>query len=106
MLFSFAQFEREIIGERTRDKMAAARRKGKRCGGMAILGYDVDPQNGKLVVNEEEAQLVRDIYGLYLRHETLALVVRELSRRGWVNKCWVTRKGRQRGGRIFTALTA
>ena len=38
VLFSFAQFEREIIGERTRDKMAAARRKGKRCGGMAILG--------------------------------------------------------------------
>jgi site-specific DNA recombinase len=105
VLLSFAQFEREIIGERTRDKMAAARRKGKRCGGMAILGYDVDAQNGKLVVNEEEAALVRAIYGLYLRHETLALVVRELSRRGWVNKRWVTRKGRQRGGRAFTKST-
>src|SRR2546423_12080373 len=43
VLISFAQFEREIIGERTRDKMAAARRKGKRCCGMAILGYDADP---------------------------------------------------------------
>jgi site-specific DNA recombinase len=105
VLLSFAQFEREIIGERTRDKMAAARRKGKRCGGMAILGYDVDAHNGKLVVNDEEAQLVRAIYGLYLRHETLALVVRELSRRGWVNKHWVTRKGRQRGGRPFTKST-
>src|SRR2546423_981942 len=84
--------------------MAAARRKRKRCGGMAILGYDVDPQNGKLVVNEEEAALVRAIYGLYLRHQTLALVVRELSRRGWVNKRWVTRKGRQRGGRPFTNI--
>jgi site-specific DNA recombinase len=105
VLLSFAQFEREIIGERTRDKMAAARRKGKRCGGMAILGYDVDPQNGKLVVNDEEAALVRAIYGLYLRHETLVLVVRELSRRGWANKRWVTRKGRARGGRAFTKST-
>ena len=104
VLLSFAQFEREIIGERTRDKMAAARRKGKRCGGMAILGYDVGP-TGKLVVNEQEAALVRAVYGLYLRHETLALVVRELSRRGWVNKRWVTRKGRQRGGRPFTKST-
>lgn len=104
VLLSFAQFEREIIGERTRDKMAAARRKGKRCGGMAILGYDVGA-TGKLVVNDEEAELVRAIYGLYLRHETLALVVQELSRRGWVNKRWVTRKGRQRGGRAFTKST-
>jgi site-specific DNA recombinase len=105
VLLSFAQFEREIIGERTRDKMAAARRKGKRCGGMAILGYDVDAQNGKLVVNEAEAALVRAIYGLYLRHETLALVVQELARRGWVNKRWVTRKGRERGGKPFTKST-
>jgi site-specific DNA recombinase len=105
VLLSFAQFEREIIAERTRDKMAAARRKGKRCGGMAILGYNVDPQSGKLVVNEEEAALVRAIYGLYLRHDTLALVVQELARRGWVNKRWVTRKGRERGGRSFTKST-
>jgi site-specific DNA recombinase len=105
VLLSFAQFEREIIGERTRDKMAAARRKGKRCGGMAILGYDVDAQNGKLVVNEAEAALVRAIYGFYLRHETLALVVQELARRGWVNKRWVTRKGRERGGKPFTKST-
>jgi site-specific DNA recombinase len=104
VLLSFAQFEREIIGERTRDKMAAARRKGKRCGGMAILGYDVGA-TGRLVANDEEAELVRAIYGLYLRHETLALVVQELSRRGWVNKRWVTRKGRQRGGRAFTKST-
>src|SRR5262249_4442346 len=97
VLLSFAQFEREIIGERTRDKIAAARRKGKRCGGMAILGYDVGA-TGKLVVNDEEAELVRAIYGLYLRHETLALLVLELARRGWVNKRWVTRRGRERGG--------
>ena len=55
ILLSFAQFERELIGERTRDKMSAARRKGKWVGGCPVLGYDVDPAGGRLVVNEEEA---------------------------------------------------
>jgi hypothetical protein len=53
ILLSFAQFERELIGERTRDKMSAARRKGKWVGGCPVLGYDVDPGGGRLVVNEE-----------------------------------------------------
>jgi site-specific DNA recombinase len=57
ILLSFAQFERELIGERTRDKMSAARRKGKWVGGCPVLGYDVDPGGGRLVVNEEEAKL-------------------------------------------------
>ena len=60
ILLSFAQFEREIIGERTRDKLSAARRKGKWIGGWPVLGYDV--QNGRLVVNEKEAEQVREIY--------------------------------------------
>jgi site-specific DNA recombinase len=51
ILFSFAQFEREIISERTRDKIAAARRKRKWAGGMPLLGYDVEPRSSKLVVN-------------------------------------------------------
>jgi site-specific DNA recombinase len=58
ILLSFAQFERELIGERTRDKMSAARRKGKWVGGCPVLGYDVDPGGGRLVVNEEEAERV------------------------------------------------
>src|SRR5205085_6322948 len=49
VLLSFAQFEREIISERTRDKIAAARRKGKWSGGMPLLGYDVDPRGSKLI---------------------------------------------------------
>src|SRR5580700_2784797 len=52
ILLSFAQFERELIGERTRDKMSAARRKGKWVGGCPVLGYDVDEGGGRLVVNE------------------------------------------------------
>jgi len=66
ILLSFAQFEREMISERTRDKMAAARKKGKWTGGMPILGYDVDLEKHKLVINEQEAKLVRKIFKLYL----------------------------------------
>jgi site-specific DNA recombinase len=102
VLLSFAQFEREIIGERTRDKIAAARRKGKWAGGHPLLGYDVDPQRFKLAVNEDEAARVRAIFDLYLEHEGLVQVAQELDRRGWVNKRWTTRKGRERGGKPFT----
>jgi site-specific DNA recombinase len=102
VLLSFAQFEREIISERTRDKIAAARRKGKWSGGHPLLGYDVDPRGSKLVVNEAETEQVRAIFALYLEHQGLIPVVRELARRGWVNKRWVTRKGRISGGRGFT----
>jgi site-specific DNA recombinase len=98
VLLSFAQFEREIISERTRDKIAAARRKGKWSGGMPVLGYDVQNPGSKLVVNESEAAQVRAIFQLYLAHEALLPVVQELGRRGWTNKIWTTRKGQQRGG--------
>jgi site-specific DNA recombinase len=66
ILLSFAQFEREMISERTRDKMGAARRKGKWVGGNLILGYDVAPQGGALNVNEDEARRVREIFQMYL----------------------------------------
>jgi site-specific DNA recombinase len=102
VLLSFAQFERELIGERTRDKIAAARRKGKWSGGMPLLGYDVDPQGSKLVVNEAEAVRVRAIFALYRKHQALLPVVQELERRGWKTKQWTTRKGKTRGGVPFT----
>ncbi|HEY7312823.1 MAG TPA: recombinase family protein [Gemmataceae bacterium] len=102
VLLSFAQFEREIIAERTRDKMAATRRKGKWSGGTPVLGYDLDPRGRRLHVNEEEAERVRAIFASYLEHESLLPVVQELARRGWVGKCWQTRNGRTRGGRPFT----
>jgi site-specific DNA recombinase len=102
VLLSFAQFEREIIAERTRDKIAATRRKGKWAGGRPLLGYDVDPRGSKLLVNPDEAEQVREIFRLYLEHEALLPVVQELERRGWRNKRWQTRKGHQRGGQPFT----
>jgi site-specific DNA recombinase len=101
VLLSFAQFEREMIAERTRDKIAATRRKGRWCGGMPILGYDIDRHSVKLVVNEEEAARVRTIFALYLKQRGLMATVEELARRGWHNKRWLTRKGRSCGGQPF-----
>jgi site-specific DNA recombinase len=105
ILLSFAQFEREIISERTRDKLAAARRKGKWAGGMPLLGYNVEPRGSTLVVHKAEAQRVRAIFTLYLQHQSLVPVVEELKRRGWRNKRWRTRKGSSRGGKPFTRNT-
>ncbi|NLE57407.1 MAG: recombinase family protein [Planctomycetes bacterium] len=113
VLLSFAQFEREIISERTRDKIAATRRKGKWSGGMPVLGYDVvgPPGSSKLVVNEDEAARVRAIFELYLDHQSLIETVKELDVRRWTTKRWSTRKGHERGGlpfnknRLFRMLT-
>ena len=102
ILLSFAQFEREIIAERTRDKMSAARRKGKWIGGRPVLGYDIDPRSSRLIVNGDEAIQVRMIFRLYLDHNTLMPVVREIDRRGWRTKQWVTKAGASHGGKRFT----
>ncbi len=100
VLLSFAQFEREMISERIRDKIAATRRKGKWSGGMPLLGYTVE--NTKLVVDETEAAQVRQIFELYLEYQALLPTVKELNRRGWTTKRWVTKKGQSKGGRLFT----
>ena len=102
VLLSFAQFEREIISERTRDKIAATRRKGKWTGGMPLLGYNVEQPGSKLVINETEAAQVRQIFELYLEHRSLLKVVKVLTERGWHNKCWTTKKETRRGGLPFT----
>lgn len=105
VLMSFAEFERQMISERTRDKIAAARRKGKWSGGPPVLGYDIDPKTRKLVVKPEEAERVRQLFHLYIEHQALLPVVREVDRRGWVNKRWVTKAGVERGGRRFDKAT-
>src|SRR5450432_1283194 len=104
VLLSFAQFEREIIGERTRDKIAATRRKGKWSGGRPMLGYDLDPAGQRLAVNTEEAERVRAIFVLFLGHQSLPPVVQELEARGWTNKRWRTRSGKESGGDPFTKV--
>ena len=98
ILLSFAQFEREIISERTRDKMSASRRKGKWIGGHPVLGYDIDPKGGRLLVNPEEAEHVRTLFRLYLELGSLLPVLQEAERRGLLTKRWTTEDGKVRGG--------
>jgi site-specific DNA recombinase len=101
ILLSFAQFERELVGERTRDKMSAARRKGKWVGGCPVLGYDVDPAGGRLVVNEEEAKQVRGIFALFEKHGSALRTLAEIERRGWRLKSWTRKTGQFRKGGPF-----
>src|SRR4030088_455717 len=84
ILLSFAQFEREVIGERIRDKFAASRKKGIWMGGFVPLGYDVN--NRKLVVNEREAATVRMIFERYIRTGSATALVRALRAEGITGK--------------------
>ena len=96
ILLSFAQFEREVIGERIRDKFAASRRKGMWMGGVPPLGYDVVAR--KLVVNEPEADLVRHIFERFLKVGSATLLVKELNGAGHRTKSWTTQDGKAREG--------
>ncbi len=100
VLLSFAQFERDMISERTRDKIAAARRKGKWSGGMPVLGYTVE--NTKLIIDKQEADRISEIFRMYLEQQSALTVAKELNDRGWRTKQWTTRKGIVRGGKWFT----
>jgi DNA invertase Pin-like site-specific DNA recombinase len=100
VLLSFAQFEREIVSERTRDKKGAARRKGKWMGGTPILGYDVDGQS-RLQLHEAEAAQVREIFALFVGNQSLEETLAEMAGRGWRRKQWRTREGKEKGGREF-----
>jgi site-specific DNA recombinase len=101
ILLSFAQFERELIGERTRDKMSAARRKGKWVGGCPVLGYDCDPAGGRLIVNQEEAERVRAIFTLFEKHRSVLRTLKEIDGHGWTLKSWTRKSGEFRVGSPF-----
>ncbi len=105
ILLSFAQFEREIISERTRDKIAASRRKGKWMGGRTVLGFDVDSATKKLLVNQSEAERVRAMFRLYLEKRSLLAVARELNGRSERTKVGRTKKGKTYGGREWDKPT-
>ena len=99
VLLSFAQFEREIIGERIRDKVAAAKRKGKFTGGTPPLGYDIDPEKTCLVVNPDEARLVRHIFKRFAEIGSPLTVADELNKKGMTTKAWMTKNGTFREGK-------
>ncbi|NLX59685.1 MAG: recombinase family protein [Phycisphaerae bacterium] len=104
ILLSFAQFEREIIGERIRDKVAAAKKKGKHTGGPPILGYDIDTPNRRLVVNPAEADLVRRIFRLFLQLGSGMKVAKALNAQGFRTKAWTTRSGKVRPGQPWDKI--
>jgi len=97
MLLSFAQFEREVTGERIRDKIAASKKKGMWMGGLPALGYDV--KDRKLVVNKREAEAVRHVYRRYAALGSVLMLKDELDRDGVVSKARVDKFARRSGGR-------
>lgn len=100
VLLSFAQFEREVTGERIRDKIAASKRKGMWMGGVVPLGYDL--RNRSLLVNEVEAATVREIYSQYLRLGCVSKLQTHLARQRIVSKRRVSASGRASGGSAFS----
>src|SRR5262249_27041026 len=100
VLLSFAQFEREVTGERIRDKSAASKRKGLWVGGMVPLGYD--SRDRRLVINEGEAERVRTIFTRYLELGSVGRLLADLRARGIVTKVRRLANGRTIGGIPFT----
>src|SRR3954468_5574203 len=100
VLLSFAQFEREVTGERIRDKIAASKKKGMWMGGVVPLGYDTSERT--LVINPAEAETVRRIFALYRELGCVRRVKKEADRLGLRTKRSTTANGTERGGKPFS----
>jgi len=100
VLLSFAQFEREVTGERIRDKIAASKRKGMWMGGLVPLGYEV--QDRQLVINPSEAETVRHIFQRYAELGNVRLLKEDLDRARILSKLRVAKDGVQSGGHSFS----
>lgn len=98
ILLSFAQFEREVTGERIRDKVAASKRKGMWMGGHPPLGYDVE--NRKLIVNPKEAEIIKHIFSRFLTLKSMTNLAKELREKGVRTKTFTTQKGELRHGNL------
>src|SRR5215204_790492 len=99
VLLSFAQFEREVTGERIRDKIAASKKKGLWMGGPAPLGYRIEGK--KLVIDPNEAEQVRTVFRRYLELDSLTALMQDLAARGIVTKERRLSSGAVRGGIRF-----
>src|SRR6266404_6223999 len=100
VLLSFAQFEREVTGERIRDKIAASKKKGMWMGGWVPIGYDREDHT--LVINEDEAKTVRRVFALYRELGCVRRVKEAADRLGLRTKCSTTTNGTERGGKPFS----
>ena len=99
VLLSFAQFEREVTGERIRDKIAASKKKGLWMGGFVPMGYTADGRTLKIV--GEDAAIIRDIFERFLELGSVRLLKDELDRKGVVSRAFVSGAGREWGDRYF-----
>lgn len=97
----FAQMEREQTSERTMDVMAFRAKQGMFNGGYPRLGYDIDYENKRLVVNEPEALIAKEIFELYLQKGSLSETAKALNEKGYRLKAWTARTGRTMGGEKF-----
>src|SRR4030081_2890176 len=97
VLLSFAQFEREVTGERIRDKIAASKKRGMWMGGVPPLGYAARDRG--LVVVDSEAEIVRHIFRRYAELGSIRLLREELEAQGIVGKCWTSASGKTWGGK-------
>ena len=102
ILSSFAEFERELISERTRDKMSAARKRGKWTGGITPLGYRVDKENKKLIIDPESSKIVREIFDLYLKGNSTLKIAQLFNERGYRTTKLVCKNGRIMGGTKYS----
>jgi site-specific DNA recombinase len=100
VLLSFAQFERELTGERIRDKVAASKKKGMWMGGLVPLGYDCVDR--RLTVNKSESETVREIYRQYVRLGSVMAVKKHLEKKGIRSKLRTSSDGRTYGGAIYS----
>jgi site-specific DNA recombinase len=102
ILLSFAEFERAIISERVRDKIAAAKKKGIYMGGTPPFGYDVDYTHRRLVVNPKEAEIVRWMFNQYLLFNSLIGIAKSLNAKEITTKTWTTKSGKLHQGSQWT----
>jgi len=94
ILLSFAQFEREVTGERIRDKVTANKKKGMWMGGIPPLGYDV--KDRRLVINPKEEKLIQQVFKRFIEIGSTTLLYKELRLEGATSKSWTTQDGRFR----------
>jgi DNA invertase Pin-like site-specific DNA recombinase len=100
VLLSFSQYERELTGERIRDKFSASRKKGIWMGGNIPLGYNLG--NRRLIINEEEAKTIKLIYNEFIETKSVSEVVKTVNQMGLTTKSWISEKGKAHKGKKFS----
>lgn len=99
IVLSFAQYERELTGERIRDKIEASKKKGMWMGGTIPLGYDA--KEGKLSINKEESGTIKTLFELFMENESITETARELNKMNFTTKTWISNKGNIQKGKNF-----